>query len=139
MNRIPIFILSLILISIINQHISFAQDTSQWHVPDGAMARLGKGGINGITYSPDSVQLIIASSIGVWGYNMDTGEELPLLTGYTGFVSSIVYSPNGRTLPVSCIHQTVVHSHAEMTTARCVCGMPIRDNWLLYLLDTPIR
>ena len=104
MNRIPIFILSLILISIINQHIGFAQDTSQWHVPDGAMARLGKGGINGITYSPDSVQLIIASSIGVWGYNMDTGEELPLLTGYTGFVSSIVYSPNGRTLPVSCIH-----------------------------------
>ena len=74
MNRIPIFILSLILISIINQRIGFAQNTSQWHVPDGAMARLGKGRINGITYSPDGTQLIVASSSGVWGYNMNAAE-----------------------------------------------------------------
>ena len=35
--------LSIILILIINQHIGFAQDVSQWHIPDGAIARLGKG------------------------------------------------------------------------------------------------
>lgn len=54
MNRIYIFILSLIFTSIINQQTGFAQEASQWHIPDGAMARLGKGRINGITYSPDS-------------------------------------------------------------------------------------
>lgn len=98
MNRICIFILGIIFISIINHHISFAQDASHTYIPNGAVARLGKGKINDITYSPDSTQLIIASSVGIWGYNMNTGEEVPLLTGYTGFVSSLAYSPNGHTL-----------------------------------------
>ena len=32
---------------------TFAQDSSQWSLPDGAKARLGKGSTNDVTYSPD--------------------------------------------------------------------------------------
>ena len=36
---------------------TFAQDYTQWSLPDGAKARLGKGWINGIRYSPDGTRL----------------------------------------------------------------------------------
>ena len=98
MQKTVVFILSLILLSIISPHNGFTQDASQWYIPEGAIARFGKGKINGITYSPDGTCLVIASSIGVWNYNMHTGEELPLLAGYTGFVTSVAYSPDGSTL-----------------------------------------
>ena len=78
---------------------TFAQDYTQWSLPEGAKARLGKGHITGnITYSPDGTRLAVASSIGIWIYDAHTGEELALLTGHTGDVSGVLFSPDGVTL-----------------------------------------
>ena len=49
------------------QH-AFAQDYTQWSLPEGAKARLGKGWVSGIAYSPDGTRLAVASSIGIWLY-----------------------------------------------------------------------
>ena len=57
-----------------------------------------KGEINEIAYSPDGTRLAVASSIGIWIYNAQTGQELDLLTGHTGRVNSVAFSPDGRTL-----------------------------------------
>ena len=78
---------------------TFAQDYTQWGLPEGTKARLGKGHITGnITYSPDGTRLAVASSIGIWIYDAHTGEELALLTGHTGDVSGVLFSPDGVTL-----------------------------------------
>ena len=45
---------------------TFAQDYIQWGLPDGVKARLGKGSISDITYSPDGSRIAVASSIGIW-------------------------------------------------------------------------
>ena len=71
------------------------QDYTKWKLPQGAKARLGKGYINEITYSPDSSHLAVASSIGIWIYDAETGEELDLFTGHTGPVERLAYSPDG--------------------------------------------
>ena len=73
-----------------------AQDYTKWKLPEGAKARLGKGYINEITYSPDSSRLAVASSIGIWVYDAETGEELDLFTGHTVPVERLSYSPDGR-------------------------------------------
>ncbi len=78
---------------------TFAQDTPQWQrwqLPEGAKMRLGKGGIIEIAYSPDGTRLAVAGSIGIWLYDAETGEELDLLTGHTGRVISVVFSPDGK-------------------------------------------
>ena len=43
---------------------TFAQDSPQWHLPDGAKARLGKGWISEIEYSPDGSRSPVVSVFG---------------------------------------------------------------------------
>ena len=71
---------------------------TQWGLPDGAKARLGKGGINDITCSSDGALLAVASQIGIWIYDVQTHEALALLTGHTGAVDRVAFSPDGKTL-----------------------------------------
>ena len=78
---------------------TFAEDSPQWHLPDGAKARLGKGSITGnIAYSPDGTRLAVASGIGIWLYDTTTHQETALLTGHTREVLSVAFSPDGNTI-----------------------------------------
>ena len=79
---------------------TFAQDYTTWGLPDGAKARLGKGFIRDVAYSPVSSLLAVGGGIGIWIYDADTGEELKLLTGDSDPVSvnSVSFSPDGQTL-----------------------------------------
>lgn len=63
------------------------------HLPDGAIARLGKGWIGGIAYSQDGTRYAVGSSLGIWLYDTQTDEELSLLTGHTYRVLSVSFSP----------------------------------------------
>ena len=74
------------------------EDVTQWELPEGATLRLGKGRAHELAYSPDGALLAVASSIGVWLYDAQTYQERALLTGHTDEVSSVVFSPDGRTL-----------------------------------------
>ena len=71
---------------------------TQWNLPEGAKARLGKGGINDITCSSDGALLAVASQIGIWIYDVQTREALALLTGHIGSVERIAFSPDGKTI-----------------------------------------
>ena len=44
---------------------SFAQDYTTWHLPEGAKARLGKGEITNVSYSPDGNSIAVATYIGI--------------------------------------------------------------------------
>ena len=96
-NRHFLILITFILTTILTPN-TFAQDSPQWHLPDGAKARFGKGRINEIAYSPDGTRLAVASSIGIWIYDVQTGEELDLLSGHTDEVMSLSFSLDGNTL-----------------------------------------
>ena len=71
------------------------KDYSQWELPKEAKARFGKGGINAIQFSPDGTQLAVGSDVGVWLYDVATGEEKSL---FAGMCQSLAFSPDGRFL-----------------------------------------
>ena len=71
------------------------KDYSQWHLPKAAKARFGKGGVNVIQFSPDGTQLAVGSNIGIWLYDVETGEERSLFKGACRFLA---FSPDGRFL-----------------------------------------
>ena len=70
-------------------------DYSQWELPKEAKARFGKGGINAMQFAPDGTQLAVGTDIGVWLYDMETGEEKFL---FAGMCQSLAFSPDGRFL-----------------------------------------
>ncbi|MCY3549509.1 MAG: sigma-70 family RNA polymerase sigma factor [Candidatus Poribacteria bacterium] len=72
-----------------------SENYTQWELPKEAKARLGKGGINMIAFSPDGTQLAVGTNIGVWLYDAETGEEKSL---FMGGCRSLAFSPDGRFL-----------------------------------------
>lgn len=86
---------------------TFAEDYTQLNLPEGARARLGKGVLNDMQISPDSTKLAIASSIGVWLYDVNTGDETALLSGHTDAVMHVEFSRDSKMLASSANDKTI--------------------------------
>ena len=99
----------------------YTQEYTTWGLPNGAKTRLGKGQTTTIAFSPDGSQLAVASTVGIWIYDTQTGKELALLPGYReGFTTSVqsalgghfmvhalVFSPNGQLLASASMDDTI--------------------------------
>ena len=104
MRPTRVFISTILFINVLFLLSTFAEDYTRWGLPEGAKFRLGKGKINNVVgrnpyqFSPDSSQLIVFTSIGIWVYDAQTGKELALATKYMekgdGYV---VVSPDYKT------------------------------------------
>ena len=101
-------ILVMFFVGTVSLRITFAQDYTQWHLPEGAKARLGKGAITGnIQYSPDGALLAVSGSIGIWLYDAVTHQEVNLLTGHESQVLCVAFSPDGQTLASGSWDRTI--------------------------------
>ena len=103
MKKRSLFSMALLLASVLFVQESRGQDYTRWHLPDGALARLGKGrigsGDRAVAYSPDGRRIAVASSIGIWLYDAATGAEVALLTNPTlSSARSVSFSSDGQTL-----------------------------------------
>lgn len=76
-------------------------------LPEGAVARLGKGIINEVAFSPDGKYLAVASSIGVWLYDAKTYQEVSYLES-DGSLKSISFSPDSSLLASGSLDQTII-------------------------------
>lgn len=77
---------------------TFAQEYTQWELPEGTIARLGKGHINDMEYSPDGTVFAVATSIGIWLYDTQTYQETALLARNNKDVERITFGPEGTIL-----------------------------------------
>ncbi len=90
-----------------NQVLGDEGGYTRWNLPVDAKRRLGKGVLNNMQLSPDGTRLAVASSIGIWLYDADSGKELALLTGHTAEVLSVAFSPDGKTLASGSFDSTI--------------------------------
>ena len=101
--RLSMFIHFLILAGLTDG--TFAQEYTQFNLPQDAKLRIGKGTIVDMAYSPDGNRLAVATSIGIWIYDSWTGQEVDMLQGHTHKITGIAYAPDGRTLASGSVGQ----------------------------------
>ena len=136
MNSLNLILNTLPLISIVffftfYAITAFSQIHNQLGLPERAKARMGKGRINQIKYSPDGKYLAVATSIGIWLYDVDTSQAIDLLTGHEAPVTSIAFSSDGQTLASGCEDNIIIIWDTETRKIRTRCVGCKRDLNLL--------
>ena len=101
---------------------SIVQDTTQWNLPEDAKARLGKGDVTDIQYSPDGKFLAVASDIGIWLYDVTVHQEVSLITGGTSGVLRLAFSPDGRILASGNSDSTITLHDRITETQKTLIG-----------------
>ena len=81
-----------------NQVLGDQGDYTRWNLPEGAKRRLGKGMFTDMQLTQDGNRLAIASSAGIWIYDVETGKETALLTENTDLTGLVAFSPDGKIL-----------------------------------------
>ncbi len=93
MKRISTILLTLAILAT-NSTVAIA-------LPEGAIARLGKGNISNVDrvvkFSPDGTLLAVATSIGIYLYDAQTHEEVAFLDT-NDWMYSVAFSPDGSLL-----------------------------------------
>ncbi|MDE2832798.1 MAG: hypothetical protein OXN20_21985 [Gemmatimonadota bacterium] len=111
----------------------------KWHLPDGAIARLGKGSISGsdraVAFSPDGQRFAVASDIGVWLYDMATSRELALLTRHTDRVNVVAFSPDGAKLASGSYDRTV--KVWDVATGETITTLEGHTSWINSVAFSP--
>ncbi len=96
LHKSIILLITFILVIIASEGI--AQDyTTNWHLPEDAIMRLGRGTVNDIAYSPDGSQITIVTSIGIWIYDALSGEDIKFINTENRDNGVITLSPDGHT------------------------------------------
>ena len=99
MKKPILFYTVLLLISnLFVSNRSLADDHTQWHLPEGAKMRIGKGAASDITFTPDGTQFAVTTNIGIWLYDAKTGAEVSVLKQPGRGYGKIAFSPDGKVL-----------------------------------------
>lgn len=76
-------------------------DVTNWSLPEGAVARLGRGREPDMAFSPDGRYLAIGTSLGLWLYDLATLSPTALWETERGMVGRIAFSSNGKWIAAS--------------------------------------
>ena len=98
MKRACVLTFVLLMAGLLFGSASEAWDDSRWHLPEGVLLRLGKGGTRSAVYSADRTRLAVSSTTGIWIYDARSYAELALIPRYQRDTRRMALSPDGSRL-----------------------------------------
>lgn len=119
-----------VLLTVVILPNGFCKDNTQVGLPEDAIARLGKGGINIMRFSPNGTRLAVGTDVGMWLYDVPDGTEtyiprvialqsqpfhhapdgeepISFIEG-AGQVNALAFSQDGKTLASSGLNNTII-------------------------------
>lgn len=121
----------IVLLMQTHQVLANQMDYTRWGLPEGAKARIGKGVFTDMQLSTDGTRLAIASSAGVWFYDVSTGDEIALITENTALIGLVAFSPDGAILATASGDNTCHVWDVESQKLLSTFKMP--DYWIRTL------
>ena len=83
----------------------FAQDITQWRLPEGSEAPFGTTAIK--VFSPDGTRLAVANANRIVLYDTYTGKEMAMLPALMDTVNALAFSPDNQTVASAGTDATV--------------------------------
>lgn len=85
-----------------------AEEYAQTGLPDGALARLGKGNINVMRFTPDGTHLAVGTDAALLIYDIETRAETILSVGKKMKNQTLAFTPNGKILACTGKGESVI-------------------------------
>ena len=85
-------------IKIPTQDIDIESNVNTWALPEGAIARFGKGTVYDLAFTPDGKYLAVGTWVGLWWYDVSNLSPIALWETERGAIARIAFSPNGKRL-----------------------------------------
>ena len=77
------------------------EDVTTWALPEGAIARLGRGRAGDMAFSPGGQCLAVSTAIGLWLYELPTLSPIALWDTKRGMTGGVSFSPDGNQIVTS--------------------------------------
>ncbi len=98
-----------------------------WGLPDGVLARFGKGKIADVRLSPDGTYFAVASGIGLWWYDVTSMQPISLWDVPGGYVNTIDFSPDGRFVIMNTVGAII--RVMDVATGECIREIHDQDGF----------
>lgn len=105
-------------------------DVTTWALPDGAIARLGRGCHPDFAFSPDGQYLVIGNTIGLWVYDLETLAPIALWESERGMIFHIAISPNGKW--IAACNSDEILKVLDLQNGACLAQVKL-DNYITNL------
>ena len=100
--RVLTYLLLISFLATVSLPTASAEDYTEMHLPNGAIARFGKGVIIDMQVSPDNNRLAVLSKAGVWLYDVSTNaQNAPLIRFDDLIVTMMAFSHDSNILAIS--------------------------------------
>ena len=96
-----------------------------WALPEGAIARLGKGDVGDVKLSPDGTYFAVASGVGLWWYDVSSMSPISLWETKRGLISSVDFSHDGKWIVIGSWDQVI--KVLDVQTGECVTQLEGQD------------
>ena len=111
-------------------------DVTTWALPEGANARLGRGGIRTMAFSPDGQYFGVGTKIGLWLYELSTLSPIALWETDRGFIDGVTFSPDSRWIASYTYHEAL--RVWDIQNKVCIADMEFREKRDRRNLSKPI-
>ena len=100
------------------------KNVSTWTLPEGAIARLGRGSVRDMAFSRDGQHFAVGTAIGLWLYKLATLSPIALWDTERGMTDSVTFSPDNRRIAT----HTFVGNLKIWDIERGVCTVEVDDH-----------
>ena len=101
-----------------------------WALPDGAIARLGKGDFRSVKPSPNGMYFAVATGMGLWWYEMSSKPPIALWETERGMISATDFSQDGERIAIA--NYDGVIKVVDIQSGECLAQMKRTEEHNIY-------
>ncbi|RKU25400.1 hypothetical protein C6497_16195 [Candidatus Poribacteria bacterium] len=107
-----------------------------WTLPEGAIARLGRGSVSDMEFSPDGQYFAVGSSIGLWMYQLSTLSPIALWETDRGSIHGVTFSPDSRWIASTTLHEAL--RVWDIQNKSCIAEMEFKEKRDRFGITKPV-